>query len=389
MNILLHCSWQSYNIGDIAHTPGCLAVLNQHLPDASISLLPGPLNHGADTMLARQFPSLTVLDPDDNAQVTQAFDRADLLLHGSGPNLIRPHHLRRWISETGKPYGALGSTLEQVHEHNRDLVEAASFIFTRETASLEVIRQAELARRPIVDFAPDATAGMTIIDEAAGQRTLEQFGLKPKSFVCAVPRLRYTPYHEFKPSIGWDADRIAEVERVNEQHKLADHARLVHAIRVLLEQTDLRVLLCPEMTYQVPLLEQLLRDPLPAALRDRVHNLGRYWLPDAAAAVYGQAASVISMECHSPLFALARGTPCIHLRQPEDTIKGQMYHDLGLGDWLFEIDTSDPDEIAAKLVQQVDDPTAVLGTVNAAQSTVRERLASAAEIIRNTIYPSK
>ena len=51
-----------------------------------------------------------------------------------------------------------------------------------------------------------------------------------------------------------------------------------------------------------------------------------------------RAHAVISMECHSPIIAAAQRTPFFYLRQPEDTIKGQMYYDIGLSDWVFEID---------------------------------------------------
>ena len=55
------------------------------------------------------------------------------------------------------------------------------------------------------------------------------------------------------------------------------------------------------------------------------------------------------MECHSPIIAAANGTPCFYLRQPEDTIKGQMYYDLGFNDWVFEIDNTTGKQIADRL----------------------------------------
>ena len=36
--ILLRSSWQSVNIGDIAHTPGVLALLARHFPQADVRL---------------------------------------------------------------------------------------------------------------------------------------------------------------------------------------------------------------------------------------------------------------------------------------------------------------------------------------------------------------
>ena len=38
--ILFRSSWQTVNIGDIAHTPGLLALLERHRPDAEVTLWP-------------------------------------------------------------------------------------------------------------------------------------------------------------------------------------------------------------------------------------------------------------------------------------------------------------------------------------------------------------
>ena len=38
--ILLRSSWQSVNIGDIGHTPGVLAILEKHFPEAEVILWP-------------------------------------------------------------------------------------------------------------------------------------------------------------------------------------------------------------------------------------------------------------------------------------------------------------------------------------------------------------
>jgi hypothetical protein len=36
--ILLRSSWQVVNIGDVAHTPGVLALLEKHIPEAEVIL---------------------------------------------------------------------------------------------------------------------------------------------------------------------------------------------------------------------------------------------------------------------------------------------------------------------------------------------------------------
>ncbi len=42
----------------------------------------------------------------------------------------------------------------------------------------------------------------------------------------------------------------------------------------------------------------------------------------------------ICFENHCPILACVQGTPAFYLRQPEDTIKGQMWYDIGLSDWI-------------------------------------------------------
>ena len=88
---------------------------------------------------------------------------------------------------------------------------------------------------------------------------------------------------------------------------------------------------------------------------ERIGQRG-YWLPDEAAAVYARAAAVVSFECHSPITALRAGTPAVYLRQPEDTVKGQMYYDLPLSDWVFEIDETDAGKISATVLDILKSP---------------------------------
>ena len=48
------------------------------------------------------------------------------------------------------------------------------------------------------------------------------------------------------------------------------------------------------------------------------------------------------MEMHSPIIFIAEHKPAILLRQAEDTWKGQMWRDIGLQDWILELNITDP-----------------------------------------------
>ena len=66
---------------------------------------------------------------------------------------------------------------------------------------------------------------------------------------------------------------------------------------------------CAEMTYQIPMAKEVLVDPLPSDVKKNVVWRDTYWLPDEAASIYSKAQAVVSVECHSPIIALANGTP--------------------------------------------------------------------------------
>jgi hypothetical protein len=54
--ILLRSSWQTVNIGDIAHTPGVLAILEKHFPEAEVRLWASSVADGVEEMLTARFP---------------------------------------------------------------------------------------------------------------------------------------------------------------------------------------------------------------------------------------------------------------------------------------------------------------------------------------------
>ena len=90
---------------------------------------------------------------------------------------------------------------------------------------------------------------------------------------------------------------------------------------------------------------------------------------------------VLSMECHSPIIAAANGTPSFYLRQPTDTIKGQMYYDLGFNDWVFEIDNSTGKQISDRLMEVNDDYPKALKNLKESMKLVDERYNEVFKII--------
>jgi len=354
--ILVVSGWQDVNIGDITHTPGLLHILETYLPEVEVTLWKRSRGEDVKAMLNKNFPKVKIIygDVDDalnvnNPEVTEAFKTNDFMLHGSGPSIVGQANLEAWVKATGKPYGIFGTTIQQINPKLKTLLEKASFIYTRETASIKVLKENGIAGDHI-GFAPDATFYLNIENKPKADAFLTSAGLTPGKFICAIPRLRYTPYYKFAKRSEWSEERIKKMEETNEKYKEADHAKLREAIIAWVRETGNKVLVCPEMTYQLDIMDELLINPLPEDVKPFVIKRG-YWLPDEAASVYEKAFSVLSFECHSPIIAAANKTLFFYLRQPEDTIKGQMYYDLGFNDWVFEIEQTTGKQITDRLME--------------------------------------
>jgi polysaccharide pyruvyl transferase WcaK-like protein len=374
--ILLRSGWQTENIGDIAHTPGVLHLLDEHLPAAKIILWSNALDHGVGEMLARRFPKLEIVsgEPGD---MTDAFNRADFLLHGSGPSVVAWKHVEAWREHSDKPYGIFGVTITLESEaastamgpELRSVIEGARFVFTRETRSLENLQKAGI-EGPELGFVPDGTFSVDVRNDAAALSYLEENGLEDKRFIAVIPRLRYTPYHEFK-QVDWSQEKIDQRTAVNEAHAEADHAKLRVVIERWIRETGGKALLCPEMTYETGIIDPLLYEPLPEDVKPSVVRRKEYWLTDMAASVYARAAAVVSFECHSPIIAASMGTPCFYVHQPEDGIKGTMWKDVGMQS--FEVEQDSGDVIAEAVLAVHADPAAAHARVKKAVEFARER----------------
>ena len=353
--ILVVSGWQDVNIGDIAHTPGFLNVLQTFIPDAKIILWKKSKGEEVERMLEKDFPRVKIIygnvDADknvDNPEITEAFKTADIMIHGSGPGVVGAVNLEAWAKFSNKPFGIYGTTIQFISDQLKALLLKAAFIYTRETDSIKIMAEKGITGDHI-SFAPDATFYMKIQDKPKAAKFLQENKLEPQKFICAVPRLRVTPYYKFRPNnAGWTEEKIKKVNELNEAKKEADHAKLREAMIAWVRETGNKVLVCPEMTYEVDIMDELLIDPLPEDVKPHVIKRG-YWLPDEAASVYAQAHTVLSFECHSPIIAAANGIPFFYLRQPEDTIKGQMYYDLNFNDWVFEIEQTTGKQIADRL----------------------------------------
>ncbi len=429
--ILLRGSWQSVNIGDIGHTPGALEVIARHLPEASVILWPGwpgGLERGSRELLQRSFPNVRIIEgimgpdnkpvpPLDEAGrpvwpgLAAAWEEADIMIHGSGSGFAARNQLDAWHRATGKPYGALGVSMDPISgfgegrdpeggtlvelwnrieklprthldTDTRRIIDGAAFLFTRDTITRDYLRL-QGVRTPILEFGPDSQFGMTLRDEARGDAFRQAHGLVSGKYICVIPRLRYTPYYEIynRPRDHTDGMRDA----LNTQAVEVDHAKIREMIVAYVRKTGHRVMTCPEMTYQAKLAKWAVIDPLPEDVREHVVWRDEYWLPDEAASIYAHAQAVVSLDCHSPIIAVANGTPGIYVRQPTDTCKGQMYRDLGLDEWFFEIEETTGADLWARLEKILRDPAGARRQADAAMARVRKHQARMAAALGEAV----
>jgi polysaccharide pyruvyl transferase WcaK-like protein len=342
--ILLRSSWQTVNIGDIAHTPGVLNILRKHLPEAEVTLWPSYVDNGVEELLCKEFPRLKLARSGSEA-LARAFKDCDFLLHGSGPSIVAEQDIVRWQKKTGKPYGIYGITFSKKHstsvhatgeealKHSVKVLSQARFVFFRDSKSLELARVLG-ARSPVMEFGPDGAFGCDLRDPVKAEAFLARNGLEKGEYLCCIPRLRYTPYWTIKANVEFDPVKHAR----NESMKEHDHAPLREAIIEVVEQTDLKVLICPEDRTQMAVGKEMLYDRLPGKILNRVAWRPDYWLTGEAISVYVRSAGLFGNEMHSPILCIGHGVPAVVCRFAEQTSKGFMWNDIGLDDWLFDHD---------------------------------------------------
>lgn len=373
--ILVASQWHSVNIGDIAHGPGLVRLIERHFPGVEISLWGKRLSDEIRAMMKRAFPRMAVVEgkvsaegQTDSPELAAEIARCDLMILGSGGYHDEP--VAGWRKLSRRPYGVFGNGFESMAKMSNEIasnLNAAQFVYGRETLSADALQRFGITA-PGRTFCPDSTFGFDLRDEKRADELLARTGLERGKYLCVIPNLRHTPHWKL---YGWPpAEKDLLGEKTNEEFKAQDHAAVREAIIAWVRQTGLKVLACPEMTYQMALAREQWIDPLPDDVKRNVAWQDKFWMPDEAAAVYARAIAIVSLECHSPILALANGTPAIHIQLPTDTRKAQMFRDIGVGEWLHEVAAVDGPKLTAQLLEIHTNPQAARAKVKAAMDRV-------------------
>ncbi|WP_421825442.1 polysaccharide pyruvyl transferase family protein [Larkinella sp.] len=390
--ILLRSSWQTVNIGDIGHTPGVLSLLEKYLPDAEVRLWPSDVGSGVKEMLTKRFPNVPIVKTPD--EVKQAFVDCDFLLHGSGPSLVAGADVDRWRKETGKPYGIYGITFSVSHTTenptilspasalNVDILSKAKFVFFRDTVSMAVAK-ANGVTCPIMEFGPDGAFAVDLHNDQLAKDFLKEHGLEDGKFLCVLARQRFTPYWEIPAKKrAFEEPKNAR----NEQMREHDIAPLREAIIAVVRQTPMKILIVPEDETQVKLGKTMLYDPLPNDVKANVVWRDRYWLTDEAVSTYLRSAGLFGLEMHSPIMSVGNGIPAIVCRFAEQTSKGYMWRDIGLGDWLFDMDNEQEiPGIVPAVLAMAKNPKAAKAKIKKAQKFVQQRQRDTMAVLKKAL----
>lgn len=381
--MLLRNGWQSINIGDIAHWIGLLELLDKHHIEVDIRFWASTLADGADQLLAKHWPQVQVIR--GKQQIDAAFQECDFYLSGSGSGFPAAGDCARWRKETGKPYGVMGVTLVNTSPEMIETLNRADFAYFRDGESVKLAQQQGLTN-PNSGFGPDTAFGVvkTRNDEAA-ERFLQEHDLEPGKFMVCIPRYRITPHWAINPS------RPFEEAKHQRNEAMKDHDHLPHreAITRIVRETGMKVLVTCEDKTQIPLGKEMIVDPLPADVKKHVVWRDRYWLTDEALSTYVRSAGLFGNEMHSPIMAIASGIPAVVCRFEDQTNKGFMWRDIGLDQWLFDLDQPDQyAQIVPTVLAIANDPAAAKAKTEQARQVVLAKQAEQMQALQASLAKS-
>lgn len=384
-SILVCTGWQTTNIGDVAFTPAILSLLKKHVPEARVIAWVMNIDEGTEALVRKNWPEVEWIcgELDSRGEpvtpaLMAAFEQADLFLYNSGPLINYGYYNETWDwtvraalplffrRTMGKPYGIYAQSFDRFAPPSEmvfgDLLTNADFIYTRETRSLEHLKEIGV-KTPVLEFAPDADFGFDLRDDERAKAFLDAEGLEDQKFLVL---------------------NIRSINRQMEEAGLRDaFMQQMREIMVRwIRDTGLPVLIAPEQVREISAHASLLVDPLPEEVKALVHTRDEWWLPDEAAAVFARARAVIGMEPHSLIMALADGVPVLHSQYWGFGYKAQMFDDIGLGEWLFDLEMQTSDEIADALLKVHREYDEARAKASEAMKFVRQREAEAMAVIR-------
>ena len=368
--IVLRSSWQEVNIGDIGHTPGTLRLLERHVPEAEVLLWHTDPRPKTEKIVAKNFPKVKVIrgpwyngDKPFEGEVKDAFDRADLFIMNSGmhynyglfnydwPKAMAALTPFYYCLDKKIPFGMYGQSFDKMAHPSmpvfKDILSKSAFIYCRDTESQKFLKQNNF-HPSILEFGPDGCFGIDVRDEEKGLAYLKKAGLEDQKFLVVIIRTN-TP----KLGATGSGDLLNPVQATPEQQE-QDRKRIPKVIEMItswVRETGLKVLIAPEMDKEMIPAKTMIVDHLDNDVKQKVIVRDTFWNADEAMSVYARAHSMFGMEPHSLIMGMALGVPVLHVRSVSHGRKGWMFRDIGVPEWLFEIDESKASEWMTQLLK--------------------------------------
>lgn len=376
--VVLYSGWQTINIGDLGHTLGTLRLFEQHLPQVPVVWWAASLNDEVRRLHMRRFPGVPIVEgavddrgEPDNPALRATLAEARLLVANSKPGTSPP--VMRAAARFEIPWGCYGHSYDANTFTDRpELVDAysrAAFVFLRDSLSLDTVRRAGI-HGPHIAWGPDGCFGIDVRDDARAEAWLAAHDVRPDEYLTIMLRTN-TPKHPTKDDPLNPQRPTAEQVRDDERRA----AKLREVIVAWVRETGHRVILAPEVDKEIPHNRRLLWEPLPGDVRGAVVPRETFWLPDEAASLFARARVVVCHEPHSCIIALAMGTPSLHPSSLVHGPKREMFRDIGLGEWLLDLDAQ-PAADVIRAVRAIDaDPASARAQVAKAMRFVAARQA--------------
>lgn len=388
--VLLQCAWATKNIGDIGHTPGTLRFLEQYLPEAKVILWAANTNAQVDAMLTKRFPQVEIVKgslSQKDGPVREAIGRSDFFLRG--PGMGQSTDFMKYCNQVGKPWGLQGQSYfpDMVTgpgaEERIALLNSAAFIYCRDSKTLQTLKAAGV-KPPVLEFAPDGCFGIDVRDEDKALARMAKHGLEPKKFITMQLRT-HSP-----SSPGVDDKRP---QKLNPLHptpqNIADDTRRAKVYQDLIamwvKETGWKVVIAPEVYKEMEYNKKFIYDPLPEDLKKHVVNFDEFWNVDEACSFYARAHTVICHEPHTPIMALAVGTPMMHTFSEFHSPKCWMFKDIGLEEWAPEFDSTPAPKMFDILMSIHRDYAAAEAKVQKAMAFVEQRAAAEMNELKRVI----
>jgi polysaccharide pyruvyl transferase WcaK-like protein len=389
--VLLQCGWAVKNIGDIGHTPGTLRFLEQYLPEAKVIFWAQNTNPQVDAMLMKRFPKLEIVKgslSQKNGPVQESIRRSDFFLRG--PGMGQSTDFMKYCNQLGKPWGLQGQSYfpDMVTgpgaEERIALLNSAAFIYCRDSKTLKTLQDVGV-KPPVLEFGPDGCFGIDVRDEEKALARMQKHGLEEKKFITMQLRT-HSP-----SSPGVDDKRP---QKLNPLHptpeNIADDKRRAKVyqdvIAMWVMKTGWKVVIAPEVYKEMEYNKKFIYDPLPDDLKKYVVNFDEFWNVDEACSFYARAHTVICHEPHTPIMALAVGTPIMHTFSEFHSPKCWMFKDIGLEEWAPEFDSTSAEKMFEILMGIHNDYPAAESKVKKAMAYVEERAASQMNVLRSVVH---